>query len=613
VSAASARLDFPGAGGEPRTLLFSNPVELIVAEEAGAVREALRAVERAAARGYYVVGYLSYEAAPAYDAAHLVRAGAHLPLAWFGVYRAPIGGEGGGVVADNTASVASGEMTGETTSSYQLSGWEPDTPRASYDAAIAALQEAFRAGDVDQVNYTLRLRARGAGAELALYRQLLAAQGSAYGAYLDLGTHRILSASPELFFRREGDRILTRPMKGTARRGRWPEEDEAAAAALATSAKDRAENLMTVEWLRAELERLARPGMVEVAAVCEVERYPTVFQLTSTLSAELVAGTSLESIFAGLFPSVSVTGVPKLAALRRIATLEAAPREVYCGAIGVVEPGGDAVFNVAIRTVWIDTATGVAEYGVGGGITRASTAAGEYDEVLAKSAVLTRTAPTFELLETLRLADGRYARLEGHLARLGASARYFGWPDPVPVARAALAEHARLWPRDQRRVRVLADAKGGVRVESEPFEGGGEAGEGRDGWLVGLARTPVSRHDLFLHHKTTNRAVHKARLAERSGLSDVLLWNEAGELTEFSRGNLVIELDGVRWTPPPECGLLAGIFRAELLGRGEIRERVLREPDLLRASRVWLINSLREWVPVRVAGERGDRVASGSR
>jgi para-aminobenzoate synthetase/4-amino-4-deoxychorismate lyase len=131
--------------------------------------------------------------------------------------------------------------------------------------------------------------------------------------------------------------------------------------------------------------------------------------------------------------------------------------------------------------------------------------------------------------------------------------------------------------------------------------------------LVGLARTPVSRHDLFLHHKTTNRAVYKARLAERSGLSDVLLWNEAGELTEFSRGNLVIELDGVRWTPPRECGLLAGIFRAELLGRGEIRERVLREPDLLRASRVWLINSLREWVPVRVAGERGDRVASGSR
>lgn len=269
-------------------------------------------------------------------------------------------------------------------------------------------------------------------------------------------------------------------------------------------------------------------------------------------------------------------------------------------------------------------ARGAAEHGVGGGIMASPAAEGEYDAARAGSVVLRRRAPEFELLETLRLEEGEYVRLDRHLARLGASAAYFGWADPVAAAREAMVAHARKWPRGVRRVRVLADRRGDVRVESTEFDGPGSVpmrrpdrdgteeartvGTRSDGpgstveaahpLPVRLARRPVSRDDIFLYHKTTHRATYEAHAAEFPECFDVLLWNEDGELTEFTRGNLVVEIDGVRWTPPRECGLLPGTFREELLERGEIEERVLHPVNLPTADRIWLINSLREWVQV---------------
>lgn len=589
----TARLDIPADHGETECLVFTDPAEVIEAWAVDEVRVAIRAAEAAARRGSHVVGFLAYEAAQAFDPGLRVRGGARLPLAWFAVFdrvAEGIGEAGGG--GDGGA--------GHTTSPSDSAVWEPDTPRGDYDAAIAELKAAFERGEVDQVNYTLRLRSVFDGDPLAFYEDLLAAQGRAYGAYLDLGTARIISVSPELFFHRQGGRITLRPMKGTARRGRWLEEDLAVRRRLAESVKDRTENMITLEAMRGELEALARPGTVVASRLCEVERYPTVHQMTSTLEAELSEGTTLEGIFAGLFPSASVTGVPRAAATRKIADLERSPREVYCGAIGLIRPGGDAIFNVAIRTVWIDGRSGVAEYGVGGGITTLSTAEGEYDELLAKSAVLRARRPEFELLETMRLVDGEYLRLERHLARLCASAAWFGWSDPVEEVRSALAAHAAERPSGVWRVRVLAGAGGGVRVESVGFEGEAGGGNGEPK-LVRLARRPISRGEIFLYHKTTNRRIHEARRAEAPDAYDVLLWNEDGDLTEFTIGNLVVEIEGVRWTPPRECGLLAGVFRGELLERGEIGERVLHLSDLAAADRIWLINSLREWVPVKLA------------
>lgn len=576
-----AIIDFPDEEGRSRSLLFERPVEVFTADHVGGVRPALRAAERAAAAGLYVVGYVAYEAARAFEPACAVRGGGRMPLLWFGAFR--------------HATPADGlEAAGE----FSLSPWDPGVQRRAYGAVVRAIRDAIGHGAVYQVNFTLRLRARFQGDDLAFYRRMCAAQGTGYFAYLGLGRFRVLSASPELFFRRTGDRLVARPMKGTARRGRWLEEDERRAAELQASAKDRAENLMIVDLVRNDLGRIAPFGAVKTERLFQLERYRTVHQLTSTVSATLRPGTSLEEIFAALFPCGSVTGAPKIAAMRFIADLEDSPRGVYCGAIGMLLPGGDCAFNVPIRTVWIDNQRGEAEYGVGGGITWDSTPSGEYDEAMAKAALLTRDWPDFELLETLRIERGTPVRVERHLARLGESARYFDYPVSLGAVREAIEAHGRAFPDETRRARVLVSKEGGVRVESVPWD----PNAARRVTEAALAAAPVSRHDCFLYHKTTHRAIYEARLAERPGVSDVLLWNEERELTEFTRGNLVVELEGVRWTPPREAGLLAGTFRAELLGRGEIRERVLRLEDLERATGVWLINSLREWQPVRRVG-----------
>lgn len=581
----AAVLDFPDDCGGPERLRFGRPVEVLVARAVGEVRPALRRIERAAEEGFYAAGFVAYEAAPAFDRALTVRPGPDLPLLWFAVFDRPLehrpraGGRGG----------------------FRLGGWEPSVGHEEYGRGVAAVREAIARGDTYQVNYTFRLRARFEGDDLALYERLLAAQRTRHGAYLNAGRFRVLSASPELFFRRRGRRLVARPMKGTSARGRWAEEDEGRAARLAASEKERAENLMIVDLLRNDIGRVAEVGTVRVPELFRVERYPTVLQMTSTVEGTLRRGASLEDIFAALFPCGSVTGAPKVSTMRLIAALEGSPRGVYCGACGFVAPGGDAAFNVAIRTAVVDAEAGAAEYGVGGGITWDSTAEGEYAEALAKASLLAEEPGRFDLLETMRLEAGRYLLLEEHLERLAASAAYFGFPVSVPEVRTVLAEHAGRFEAGARRVRLLVSDRGRVRVESEEL-GGDIAAAPRP---VALASSPVRKSDRFLYHKTTRRGAYDAARAGRPDVYDVLLWNEEGELTEFTTGNLLVESGGRLWTPPRESGLLPGTFRAALLRRGEAAERVLTRADLARASRLWLVNSVRGRVEVYLPEHEG--------
>ncbi len=568
-------IDFADRRGKPRRLCFARPRRIVAARSVAEVRPALREVQAAVASGMYAAGYIGYEAAPAFDPALAVRGGQTAPLLWFGIFREP-----------TPPPPASGD-------GYQLSSWSPTVGRGDYERNFAAAREAIARGDTYQINYSFRLRARFGGDEFACYEQLRSNQHSAYCAYLDTGRYKILSASPELFFRWDGRRIITKPMKGTARRGLWTEEDDAIAAWLAASEKNRAENVMIVDLMRNDLGRVARVGSVRVRDLCRVERYPTVFQMTSTVEARTRPGVTLEEIFAAGFPSGSVTGAPKVSTMRLIATLEDSPRGVYCGGVGLLTPDGEAVFNVAIRTVVIDSETGAAEYGVGGGLTWDSACGDEYDEALAKAAVLAGRREPFQLLETMRLAGGRYAQLARHLSRLRASARYFNFTISPRAVRRALAEHARAFTHGARRARLLLSESGEVRVESEPLDAL-PAGALR----VALAGEPVSRADRFLYHKTTRREVYESRRRLRPEVFDVLLTNEDGELTEFTTGNLVVELEGRRWTPPRACGLLAGTMRAELIERAEIEERRLTPAQLETHPPMWLVNSVRGWVPV---------------
>lgn len=563
------RFDFP------RPLCFGNPVRVINAYSLAEVRPALRDVQAVADAGCYAAGYVAYEAAPAFDPALQVNAPqSSLPLLWFGVFSEPCG----------IQEQASGE--------YHVSEWEADSDFAHYEEAIAHIRDAIAAGEVYQVNHTFRLRARFRGDAGAFYQRLRGAHPPPFAAHLDLGRHQVISASPELFFHREGSRITTRPMKGTRRRGRWRGEDDRVAAELVASEKDRAENVMIVDLLRNDFGRLAQPGSIHVSRLFEIERYPTVWQMTSTVEARLRPDVALDEIFGALFPCGSVTGAPKISAARFIARHETTPRQVYCGAIGYLTPHGEAVFSVAIRTALLDAETGKIEYGVGGGIVWDSDAEAEYQEAWSKAAVLAETTD-FELLETLRWEDRAYALLDRHLDRLMASAAYFGFAVSRDVVQGALLAHGQGLLEGPWRVRLRLPLDGTPQIESAalvPLPPGPQP--------VVLAKTPISRADKFLCHKTTRRAVYEAHRSAHPGCFDVLLWNEDGELTEFTVGNLMIEQGDRLWTPPRECGLLDGTQRAELLAQGRLQERVLRREDLESASRVWLINSVRGCVPV---------------
>jgi len=471
--------------------------------------------------------------------------------------------------------------------------WRPTLTRGEYEDALCAIHEAIAAGEVYQVNFSFRLRAPFSGDLLPLFWQLYERQPVPYAAYLDTGAHAIASLSPELFFALDGERITTRPMKGTAPRGLTLADDLQQAARLTQCPKNRAENLMIVDLARNDLGRIARIGSVRVPRLFKAERYATLWQMTSTVVA--CTDAPLPEIFRALFPAASITGAPKIRATHVIDALERAPRGVYTGAIGVVLPDRRAQFNVAIRTLHHDKATGQLEYGVGSGVVWDSEQVAEYAECLAKAQVLFAPRPAFELLETLLWRRGRgYFLLEAHLKRLRDSADYFDFAVDADAVRRQLLTVAERFTAPRYRVRLRVNRHGAAQVEYAPLS------PERRVWRVALAHEPVNPREVFLYHKTTHRQVYERALAARPDCDDVLLWNTHGELTESTRANVVVRLDGRYYTPPVECGLLAGVYRGHLLQRGLLRERVLTIDDLRRAEAVYLINAVRGRIRVEL-------------
>ena len=455
---------------------------------------------------------------------------------------------------------------------------------AAFCRALAAIRRKIAAGETYQVNYSFRLRAPFRGDFGALAAALLAAGQTRYGAYLDLGDHALCSLSPELFFRRAGERIVCRPMKGTAPRAATPAADRRIADELQQSAKNRAENIMIVDMVRNDLGRIALPGSIRASKLFALERHATLWQLTSTVSAKTRA--TWPEVFRALFPCASITGAPKVQTAKIIAGLESAPRGIYTGAIGFIAPDGRAQFNVAIRTLHLDRRRARLEYGTGAGITWDSRAADEWQECRTKALALAPVAP-FELLETLLWRPGRgYALLARHLRRLKASADYFGFQCSRTQVLSEMRGAAARFPRHDQRVRLLLDRSGSTRLEATPLPG-------PKVWKIALARKPVNSADPFLYHKTTRRAVYDVALRQHPGCDDVLLFNERGEITESCYANVVVVRRG-RWlTPPVACGLLAGTRRAELLALGKLNEAVIRVKDLKKNDRILLINSVR--------------------
>ena len=566
---------------------LSDSVSVHVATRLDEVEDVIDRADRAAHDGHWAAVAVSYEAAAAFEPAlaHPRAVVPGLPLAWVGIFAR-------GTIP--TRPIGLPNALARRTPPW----FTPTVSRSQFTARVRDAGVHILAGDTYQVNLTFPMRADAPPDLGHWYDDLRAAQQARYCAYLDLGRQIVLSLSPELFFARRGQRVTARPMKGTIRRGRWLAEDEALEWELVTSSKTRAENVMIADLLRNDIGRVAMTGSVRVPALCTTERYPTLWQMTSTVEGDVPAPTTLVDLFRALFPCGSVTGAPKIRTMEIITTLEDVPRGMYTGAIGIVRPGGDCTFNVAIRTLVIDRDTGAITMGVGAGITADSLPDAEYDESLLKGAFAAGSTAaiadvgSFSLLETMRLDDGRLCRLDRHLDRAAAAACFFGIDWNSARARAAcdaaVQEHtAGAW-----RVRLLIDRNGLVTVGCTPYT------PEPDPRLVAFAAAPIDDRDPFLFNKTTRRSHYEMARRARPDVDDVLLWNARGEVTESTTANLIAEIDGCRWTPPVASGLLAGVFRGELLRTGSIRERVLTRAAVARATRLWLVNSLREWMDI---------------
>ena len=570
-----------------RSLLFTAPEEVVTVSDPAGVEAALERVSDGLARGLHAAGYFAYELGYCLEPKlqGLLPAARRVPLFWIGLFKDPR------AFNDEETRAwleANGGAERAKTSNLLLS-WTRD----QYAAAFAAVKDFIAAGDVYQINLTQKFLFDFEGDPAALYAALRRKQRVAYGALIRTPDLSVLSLSPELFFRRDGQHMSTRPMKGTAPRGRTPREDARLKTWLAMDEKQRAENLMIVDLLRNDLGRVSRIGSVEVTDLFTVETYRSVHQMTSGITAELRSDMGLRDMLRALFPCGSVTGAPKVRAMEIIRSLECGPRGVYTGAIGHIAPSGDCQFNVGIRTVVLDGSGG--EMGIGGGIVADSKEESEYEECLLKAHFLTKVDAPFELIETLRYETGKgFHLLERHLARLQASAHHFGYPFSREAVLAALNAEAARVTSAVALVRMLLAEDGVITVTSTEI-----ALPTKDTvWRFVISDQRVDEKDPLFYHKTTRRQFYDREMERQKGLTgcdEVVFLNTRGELTEGTRTTLFLEQDGRLFTPALACGLLPGTLREELLDlpRAAASEAVLTPADLERADRIYLGNSVR--------------------
>ena len=567
--------------------LYRAPHRVLIPNNADSLAESLRRVEDHVNRGGEAAGLLRYEAGYAFEPRLRPLLGrAEGPLAWLGLY-------GDCAILENPPLLPDDE-------SIQVDRPRLDMPREKYCRKIEEIRQLIEAGEVYQINFTTRVEFEIGCSAWQLFCALCRRHPVPYAAFLNLGDEQVVSLSPELFFEIESGRITVRPMKGTAPRGRTLEEDIAAGEVLRVDAKNRAENVMIVDLMRNDLGRICRTGTIATTKLFDVERFPSVWQMTSTVEGELKADCTIESVVRALFPSGSVTGAPKIRAMEHIAHLENSPRGAYTGAIGFVAPQ-NAFFNVAIRTLTLRGSSGT--MGVGGGITHDSSPLAEWQECHWKAAFLTESEPEFKLLETT-LWDGEYRFLEAHLARMRDSAGYFGFRFCEAEIREALADRAAKCSSTPQRVRITLSGDGKLEIEHRDF-----VNElfGR----VRISNRRTSSSDRFLFHKTTNRKVYDEEFAavRQAGFDDTLFFNERGELTEAAAHNVFVVKDGIWKTPPVACGLLPGTARAQVLrDEPNAREAILTLDDLVQADEIYLCNSVRE--VYRVALVWDDRAGS---
>ena len=551
--------------GERHT--FTKPIKELKTRNLAQVKDLLAQVEDYQQQGYYVVGYVSYEAAPAFEEK-------------LAVHKAPLLGEYllYFTVHDSVETSPIPLIYDEVD---LPSNWQEVTSAADYEKAIAQIHHHLRQGDTYQVNYTVQLKQAVTANPFAIYNRMVVEQEAGYNAYVEHDEMAVISMSPELFFEQEGRQLTTRPMKGTTKRGLTDQEDLDQAAWLEQDSKNRSENMMIVDLLRNDMNRISEVGSEHVERLCQVEQYSTVWQMTSTIKSQLRENVDLVEIFRSLFPCGSITGAPKIATMEIIKELEPQARGVYCGTIGLLLPEGRRIFNVAIRTIQLHK--GQAIYGVGGGITWDSTWESEYREVHQKAAVLYRKQARFKLITTGKISQKNLLFEEQHLERLRKASRYFAYPFDPEILRQKIEAGCQTCDANQDYLlRISLSKSGEIEVDRQIL-------------------TPLSPHfcqaKLCLQEANLQQAFTYFKTTHRPHLSlgeqEKIYHNVRGELLETSIGNLVLKIDGKLYTPSIRLGILSGIYRQHLLEKGKVEERVLTLEELARAEAIYGCNAVR--------------------
>ncbi|MDA3872430.1 MAG: chorismate-binding protein [Kiritimatiellae bacterium] len=553
------------ASGNSRWVHFVDPVREVEVFEAGKVLPVLRELEQAQKEGLHAVGWIAYEAAPGFDSKLCVHTlPEYTPLLRFTLYRKQVEG-----------------LPLRTAGECDLSPLEPELELENFRRAVSRIHEAIAAGEPYQVNFTYPLTGKFQGDAWSLFRRLRFAQSSGYQAYIEEKDRTLICASPERFFWHRDNLIYCKPMKGTAAPG---EEN-----LLATSPKNRAENIMIVDMIRNDLGKVADPGSVIADPLFEIERFPSLVQMTSTLRA--TGPTSPVDWLSVLFPCASITGAPKRKTMEWIHKLETGPRGVYTGCIGGFYADGVTEFNVAIRTATVHPDSGEFRYHTGCGIVWDSDPESEYRESVLKTAVLFHSPSDFRLIETMRGEPGMgIPRWESHRQRLLRSAAALGIE--VDVREVEHKIHSLRFDESSR-VRLTVSTASELAIEVTPVPPALQEMTFQVDTQATLSAHPE------LKHKTTRRDVYQSARERHPEADETLLINERGECIEFTIGNLVVVLNGCACTPPLNSGGLPGLTRAAGLVHQQLEERVLRVEDLERAEAIYLINSVRGWVPMR--------------
>ena len=464
------------------------------------------------------------------------------------------------------------------------------TSAEEYKAAIEQIHHHIRQGDTYQVNYTVQLQQNLTADPFAIYNRLVVEQNAHYNAFIQHDDVSIISISPELFFKKDGDRLTTRPMKGTTNRGLTSESDLKQAQWLAQDQKNRSENMMIVDLLRNDMNRISKIGSEDVKSLCQVEQYSTVWQMTSTIETQLLTNRSLCDVFQALFPCGSITGAPKIATMEIIKKVEKQPRGVYCGAIGILVPQGPSIFNVAIRTLQMEETKAI--YGVGGGITWDSNWESEYEETKQKAAVLYRQNPKFDLISTGRIHQGKLLFLEEHIKRLQESSRYFDYPFNAEKAHYQVEALCQSLDLDtDYRLKMSLAKDGELKFEHSQLTNLSDD--------FCQARLVEQRHPLdspYTFFKTSYRPHLSIEPHEQ------IYYNHEGQLLETSIGNIVLKIEDQLYTPPVHLGLLNGIYRQSLIADNKLKEKVLTVKDMEQAQAIYGCNAVRGLYELKVEG-----------